>query len=110
MTIYSTNFDKTLPFSDHGFQLGLDANVTTTFTVPGDISKTYCAIFSFPYNANVWVGQNKTPTTPTQGVSAATVNFSMNPDRKYVRGGDVLSFLSNANVSDIGCELFTLPG
>jgi hypothetical protein len=109
MTAYSTNFDYTEPFSDTGFQLGLLATTVASYTIPGTPDKLYRAEFTYPYNANVWVGYNVTPTVPTEGTVSAVRNIVLNPKLKYVRGGDVLNFISGGAVTDMGIELFTLP-
>lgn len=110
MTLFNTQFDVTEPFTNQSVQFGLTANVQLAYTVPGTSMVTYTASFKFPYDANVWVGFNKDASTPTENVSNSVPEMAMNPKEKLVRGGDVLNFLSNANVTDCGVEFFTRLG
>lgn len=115
MTTYNKNFLETLPFSDMTIQIALAANTALSYTVPGNSSMVYRAEFSWPYNANIWVGYNQTAIVPVAGSIVHTSNASieLNPGKfggaRYVRGGDVLSFISSAIVSDAGLSLLQLP-
>lgn len=111
MTKFSTNFLETLPFSDQTVQVALAANTALPYTVPGDNSIQYRCEFSYAYDSNVWVGFNTTAVVPVAGAVTTTSNSSLvfRPKIKYVRGGDVLSFISGSVVSNIGLELLVLP-
>jgi len=110
MTNYVNSFNVTEPFSDKTAQLALAAGAALTYTVPGNSSNSYKAEFSWPYNANVWVGYNVTATSPGAGTITSNANIEFRPDFRFVRGGDVLSFISSAIVTDAGLRLMTLPG
>lgn len=112
MTTYSDNFDHAKPFSDTCFQVNLVANVSQDYTVPGTSSHKYRAIFSFNYNSNVYVGLNTTPTSPGAGLNTSTANLEFRPSEpKFVKGGDVLSFISpDATGAYAGISLLLLPG
>jgi hypothetical protein len=110
MTKFNTQYDLTSPFSSKTAQFGLNANTALTFTVPGTDRTTYNAVFSFGADANVWVGFNVTATTPTKNTMTNNQSIVLNPVSKFVRGGDVLSFISISALSDAGIELFSLPG
>jgi len=96
MTTYSSSFDNTKPFSHNGLQALLVASTALPWTVPGLATKTYRAEFSVSTTADVWVSSNGTAIAPVSG-SAVTVN---NQERVYpgmarfVKGGDILSFIS----------------
>ena len=109
MTKYNSARNDTKPFSDQCVQLALAATTALTYTIPGTSANAYQATFSWPYNANVWVGYNKTATLPSAGTIAAVSQIELRPDKRYVRGGDVLSFISTAVVTDAGLELLSLP-
>lgn len=112
MTNFNTNFLKTIPFSDSTVQIALAANTALTYTIPGDKSNQYRCEFSWPYNANVWVGYNSVATLPVAGSVTTSSNRSieLRPILRYVRGGDVLSFISSAIVTDSGFSLLEVPG
>lgn len=111
MTKFSTNFLETLPFSDHAVQVGLAANTALPYTIPGTDAAQYRCEFSYAYDANVWVGYNTTAVVPVAGTVTTSSNSSivLRPKIKYVRGGDVLSFISGSIVSNMGFELLLLP-
>lgn len=113
MTKFNSNFLHALPFSDLTVQFALAANTELTYTVPGDNSIAYRCEFAFPYNANVWVGYNITATSPTAGTLTEANRVELRPGAyngaRYVRGGDVLHFVSNATVTDAGFSLLQLP-
>ena len=111
MTRFNTNYLECLPFSDRTIQVALAANAALPYTIPGDKSVQYRAEFSYAYDANVWVGYNTTAIVPVAAAVTTSTNSSivLNPKIKYVRGEDVLSFISGSTVSDMGIELLLLP-
>lgn len=100
----------TTAFSYDAYTINLVANTPLTLTVPGNNSQKYEVQFSWPYNANVWVGFNLAASIPIDGVITSTPNNELRPDKRFVRGGDVLSFVSSAIVSDSGVRFLTIPG
>ena len=111
MTKFNTNYLHSLPFSDQTVQVALAANTELTYTIPGDKDVQYRCEFSYAYDANVWVGYNTTAVVPVAGSVTTSDNSSivLRPSVKYVRGGDVLSFISGSIVSNMGFELLVLP-
>lgn len=107
MTKFSESFGANT-FSDKSYRLGLTATVGSSQLIPGLNQQTYVAKFSFPENANVWVGLNVAPVLPTEGVVASQPNCALNPTAKFVRAGDTLYFISTAGVTDGGFELLSL--
>lgn len=94
------------PFGNRAPQFALAASTVLTYTVPGTDEVTYQMQFSWPYNANVWVGLNATPVIPTPATMSSSTVSVLNPHRKFVKGGDVLSFISDSIVVNAGFELF----
>jgi|SRR6185437_732392 len=114
MTAYSNSYANSFPFADRTVQFGLTALTALSYTVPGDSSHQYRAKFSFADDSKVWVGYNVTATLPTIGTLTQNSSIELNPgkydgDARYVRGGDVLSFISTAQVTDVGISLLELP-
>jgi hypothetical protein len=95
-TPYQINFCECFPFSDTQAVMLLAASTALAYTVPGTDNQTYRAHFSVSTSADVWVRNNGTAAVPTSNTVAQTayqeridVNFN-----RYVKGGDVLSFIS----------------
>ena len=109
MTKYNSNFLGALPFSDTTAQLDLAASTALTYTVPGASNKQYRIEFSFNPTTNVWVGYNVTATVPTAGTLTSNHNIERNPGIRYARGGDVLSFISDAHITGAGFSLLEVP-
>jgi hypothetical protein len=111
MTSFASSFNGTLPFSDISVQVALAAATGLTYTIPGTNAKEYRCEFSYAYNANVWIGYNTTAVVPVAGAVTTVANnkLELNPKAKFVRGGDVLSFISNAQVDNMGIALLELP-
>lgn len=114
MTTYNKSYQDTFPFSDTTAQFGLSSAMALSYTVPGTKNITYRAQFSFPESANVWVGYNVTATLPTENTMTSNSNIELNPGKydgygRYIRGGDVLSFISTLAITDVGISLLKIP-
>lgn len=109
--MFNTNFLGTLPFSDLTVQIALAATTELTYTVPGTTADLYRCEFSWAYNASVWVGYNTTASVPPAGAITTSSNESLEfrPGIRYVRGGDVLHFISDSIVTNGGFSLLKLP-
>lgn len=96
VTKYSKNFHGTMPFTTAGFQSLLAANTALSWTVPGEPNQIYRAVFRASSTAEIWVGYNVTATVPTSNTATALRNIEFIPlnEPKYLKGGDVLSFIS----------------
>ncbi len=104
-----------IQFTDTGYQTELAANVEQHFTVPSTTSLTninsltvvqYLAIFSFDPGASVWVANNVTATVP--GGSFSSTVSQQNPAARVVKAGDVLSFISNDDGTEVGVEFYAI--
>ncbi len=111
MTNFNSQYEKAFPISDTGVMMLLAASTALAWTVPGTANQIYRAAFSVASSVDVWVNNNGTATVPTSNTATATYNqWRINPDDnvRYVKGGDVLSFISTGT-PQIGVELLQLP-
>jgi hypothetical protein len=111
MTQYNSGYLDCFPFSDTNVTLLLEASTALPYTVPGSSSVTYRAHFSVSTDADVWVCNNGTAAVPLSNVAASAryqeridVNFN-----RYVKGGDILSFISTGT-PQVGISLLMIPG
>ena len=110
-TLWNSNFEnKTIPFSDTTVRLALATNTVQTFTVPGTNKDKFQAVFSYICTANVFIGYNFTPTVPPAGLQESTGIEEFRPDCRYVKGGDVLSFITPDASAYVGVSLLSIPG
>lgn len=111
MTIaYNSNYDGTIPFSDTARQVACGANVEETFTVPGNSLAQYQANFSYNSISNVFIRLNDTPTVPAGGTVGTETYNEFRPAKRYVRGGDVIHFITPDASAYIGVSLMQLQG
>lgn len=109
VTSYQKNFSNVLPFSNSGVQMLLEASTALPWTVPGDQVQRYRAYFRASSTAEVWVGYNVTATVPTTNTATSVSNIEFIPlnECRYVKGGDVLSFISLSTPS-VGVSLLQI--
>lgn len=111
MTIqYNANYNETMPFSDTCAQVNCAANTQQTFTVPGTTEQQYQAYFQYTQNSNVFVCKNAVPTVPASGTVGSQQYNEFRPKKRYVRGGDVLHFITPDTNAYIGVSLRQLQG
>lgn len=111
MTIsYNSNYIETMPFSDTCIQVGCNANVEETWTVPGTDTMQYQAYFSYNCTSNVFVGKNITPAIPSLGTVGEQSYNEFRPKKRYVKGGDVLHFITPDTSAYIGVSLRQIQG
>lgn len=108
---YNSNYDETIPFSDVCAQVSCQANVEQTFTIPGTALTQYSARFEYISTSNVFVRLNGIPTIPPAG-SVGTEQYSEFRPRcqRYVKGGDVLHFITPDALAYVGVSLRQLQG
>lgn len=109
-TPYNSSHESTNSFTDQAAQINLAAATVATYTVPGLNQMRFQCIFSWSANADVYVGVNETPVASTMGMITNSSGVAFRPLKKFVKGGDILSFLSTSAVADSGLELFLLSG
>lgn len=102
---YNSNYVETMPFSDVCAQINCASGAEETWTVPGSASAQYQAYFEYASNSNVFVRLNAVPTVPTNGnVNTESYN-EFKPVKRYVKGGDVLHFITPDTNAYIGVSL-----
>jgi len=92
-----------LPFADNKYDTALLVGVEQTLTVPNSPFADYpnvLAIFSFAPGSSIWVALNETATVP--GASFASTDSELNPAARWCKAGDVLHFISNDAVDEVG--------
>lgn len=114
MSDYNSNFDLTIPFSDTCAQVSMSAaNVVETYTVPGATNILYAARFGYTQGSNVYVRLNAAPTAPPAGTTTTEAYSEFRPGadgtQRYVKGGDVLQFVTPDASAYVGVSLRKLP-
>lgn len=107
---YNCNYDGTIPFSDVCYQVGLGVGVEQTITIPGDDTTQYQALFSYNYVSNVFVRLNNIPTTPLVGTVETQQYGEYRPEKRYVKGGDVVHLITPDATAYVGVSLRQLQG
>jgi hypothetical protein len=111
MTIsWNANYLETMPFSDTAFQVACLANVERTITVPGTDTMQYQAYFEYICTSNVFVCKNATPVVPAGGTVGTQQYNEFKPKKRYVKGGDVIHFITPDASAYIGVSLRQLQG
>ncbi len=111
-TLYNANYIETMPFSDTDAQFHAVANVELTYTVPGDTnaSTQYQAYFEYASNSNVFVCLNGTPVIPASGTVGTQQYNEFKPEKRYVKVGDVIHFITPDAVAYFGVSLRKIQG
>lgn len=107
---YNSNYEGTLPFSDVSYQIQCGANVEQTVTIPGTSTTQYQALFEYNQSSNVFIRLNATPTIPSSGSVGSQPYNEFRPHKRYVRGGDVVHFITPDASAYIGMSLRQLQG
>lgn len=111
MTIaYNANYIETMPFSDTATQVACGSNVEETWTVPGTPTMQYQAYFEYNQSSNVFICLNATPSIPASGTVGTQPYNEFRPKKRYVRGGDVLHFITPDALAYVGVSLRKLQG
>lgn len=104
-----------LQFSDTSYSATLAADTDTTLTVPGAqatgtqsaaYAKFY-AIIKYSTDGVVWVANNQTAAVPA-GASFAQTTGELSPECKYVKGGDVLHFITASSSIKVNVAFFAV--
>jgi hypothetical protein len=111
MTVpYSGNYIDTQPFSDTCAQIHIVATTEVTFTVPGAVTTQYQAYFEYASNSNVFVCNNATPVIPATSTVGTQQYSEFKPKKRYVKGGDVLHFITPDTTAYMGVSLRQIQG
>lgn len=107
---YNSNYDGTMAFSDTDIQVGLSTNSEHTTTIPGANTVYYQALFSYNATSNVFVSVNSTPVVPALGSVGTQPYNEFRPEKRYVRGGDVLHFITPDTSAYVGVSIRQIQG
>ena len=91
---FNSNYNETMPFSDVCVQINGATDTEQTYTIPGTATAQYQALFSYTSTSNVFVRLNGTPAVPTSGTSGTEQYSEFRPEKRYVKGGDILHFIT----------------
>jgi hypothetical protein len=96
VTPYAENFDGCQPFSNTSVNILLAASTDLSWTVPGTATQLYRARFSISTSADAFVCNGATAQVPVSNTVTSTPNQQRIDDGLclYVKGGDVLHFIS----------------
>jgi len=106
VSIYS-NYNDTTNFSDTTTRIALTSGSTVTYTVPGLATDNLQVIFTLTDDSTLFVGYNKTATVPAANsvTSDQFIELMKNGFKRFVRGGDVLSFVTPDPIVYVGISL-----
>jgi hypothetical protein len=109
---YNSNYDLTIPFSDVSVRVSLAGNSPLTYTVPGTATNYYAVRFSYNYVSNIFVRLNGVPTVPGGVSSESYSEYRPGDDgsQRYVKGGDVIEFITPDATAYFGFSLRQLQG
>jgi hypothetical protein len=109
-TQYQSNFHECFPISDTALNALLIGSTALPWTVPGTPDIVYRATFSVGSNNDVWVRLNGTAQVPVSNTATVTPYQERIgiPYVRYVKGGDMLSFISTG-ATQVGVSLLQLP-
>ena len=91
---YYNNFVDTTNFSDTSFRFTLTAGFEQSITVPGSSTDNLQALFGIAETDHIFVGYNFGASIPADNTHESVGQTEMNPEKRFVKGGDVLYFLS----------------
>jgi hypothetical protein len=110
---YSSNFDRTHPFSDIVAQVALGVGVEQTFTVPGPVTARYTVSFTYTSTSNVFICLGATPVVPGAASVGTQAYNEYRPgeegSRRYVNGGQVIHLITPDATAYVGITLMQLP-
>lgn len=108
---YHNNFVDTTNFSDTTTRIALTSGNTLTYTVPGSATDSIQVIFTLTNDATLFVGYNKTATVPVLNTVTSDQFIELMKDgfKRFVRGGDILSFVTPDPIVYVGLSLRALP-
>lgn len=103
---FQLNYGFTIPFAEDGARMKLQAATELTYTVPGNSDTLYTVLFAYEPGAKVWVDLNRTAVVPVLNTVTSNSTVALNPSQRYVRGGDVLHFITENATADAMVALY----
>lgn len=95
-----------LPFSQDTWGGFFAPNAEQHFTVPEN-SQNWIALFSYSGGISIWVSVGQTVVLPSS--TFGPVNCELNPQGLQVKGGDLISIITNdGTLPWVGVALYTL--
>jgi len=107
---YNSNYDVTIPFSDVNYPVALATNTPKSITVPGPVTSQYQALFSYTSTSNVFVRLNTNAVVPSPNTANSLQYNEFRPDKRYVKGGDIIYLVSPDASAYVGVSLRQLQG
>ena len=107
---YNANYLETMPISDTCSQVSVQSGTPQAVTVPGASNFVYQAYFEYTEQANVYVGLNVVPTVVVAGSTGSQAFVEFKPKKRYVRGGDVLHFITPDATTYFGVSFRQIQG
>lgn len=96
-------------YSDTVYQTTLSANIEQHFTVPGSKIgqfQNYIAVFSFDPGLRIFFANNVMAVIP--GILFAAGPGELNPTTRYVKAGDILSFITPDTTAYVTVALYVI--
>ncbi len=104
--LYNCNYDGTMTFSDVSDVFALTANSDQSFVVPGDDTTNYQALFAYGSStSNVIVRLNGVATIPANGTHTTAQYNEIRPEKRFVKGNDVIHFITPDAVAYVSVTL-----
>jgi len=104
----SNNYEDTTNFSDTTSTLTLATSTELTVAVPGNASEPIQALFAYNSTSKVYVGYNVTAVVPGAGTVNNNQFIEYRPLKRFVKGGDVLSFITPDTDANVGVSFRSL--
>jgi hypothetical protein len=102
------NYNGTTNFSDVAPRFAINAGNEVTYTVPGSATNKLQVLFSFNDDTTVYVGYNVTAAVPAANSVSAGRFIELLPEKRFVKGGDVLSFVTPDPIAYVGLSFRAL--
>lgn len=92
-------------FTNLNYSVTLAANTAQSLTVP-ETNAYFVAIFQVTPGASVWVANGVTAEVP--GGTFSQTSSQLNPGARYVKAGDVLSFITSTTTAAVGVSFYAV--
>lgn len=107
---YNSNYDETIPFSDVTYPIHIEAGLGVSVVIPGAATTQYQALFCYNDTSNVFVRLNDPAIVPAAGSPVLVQYNEFKPEKRYVRGGDEVFFITPDGEAYCSMSLRQLQG